>query len=158
MQENLDESVLLTLNDLDQERVRAFLTELQRRFEGASIYDLASLRETAARVLPLLQQFEETRPYAVWLQTHFDYFDTAEELRREVKTVPAKTNAPIVLPNPSIQLQRTVWTRQLAKRPWPPLAQAHVPQLKQIFSAERLPPQLVWVAEGESSFDPNARS
>ena len=33
-----------------------------------------------------------------------------------------------------------------------------VPRLKQIFADEKLPPQLVWVAEVESSFNPAARS
>jgi membrane-bound lytic murein transglycosylase D len=33
-----------------------------------------------------------------------------------------------------------------------------VPRLKQIFIAEHTPPELVWVAEVESSFNPNARS
>jgi len=40
----------------------------------------------------------------------------------------------------------------------PPLAQTHVPRLKEIFAAEKMPPELVWLAEVESSFDPNARS
>jgi len=157
MRENLDDSVLEALNQIDQERVRQFFNELQRRFEGTSIYDLGSIKETASRLLPVLQQFEETQPYAVWLQTHLDYFDTAEELRRQAKPAPPKA-APAPLPPPSIQLQRIVWTKQLAKRPLPTLAQNYVPRTKQIFAAERMPPELVWVAEVESSFDPKARS
>ena len=159
MQENLDESVLEALSQIDHQRVRQFLTELQQRLAGTSIYDLASLKETGSRLVPVLQQFEETAPYGVWLQTHLDYFDVAEELRRAAKPAPVRTtNAPVVLPSPPIQLQRTAWTRQLARRPLPPRAQACVPQLKQIFVNERIPPELVWVAEVESSFDPKARS
>ncbi len=156
MKENLDERVLEALNQIDQERVRAFFEELQRRFGASSIYDLASLKETASRLLPVLQTFEETRPYAVWLETHIDYFEASDQMRREVR--PAKTNAPPVLPRPSIQLQRTVWNRQLLKRPSPPLARAWLPRLKEIFLAERVPPALAWVAEVESSFNPAARS
>jgi len=33
-----------------------------------------------------------------------------------------------------------------------------VPRLKPIFESERVPPQLVWIAEVESSFNPRARS
>ena len=33
-----------------------------------------------------------------------------------------------------------------------------MPQLKKIFINERIPPELVWMAEVQSSFDPNARS
>jgi len=156
--ENLDESVLEALGQIDQDRVRKFLTEVQRRFEGNSIYDLGSLKETAVQLLPVLEQFEETQPYAVWLRTHLDYFDTAEQLRREAKLPPAKPGTPVTLPSPSLPLQRSVWVKQLAKRPLPPLAQAYLPQLKQIFAAERMPPELAWLAEVESSFDPKARS
>ncbi len=156
MRENLDDSVLESLNQIDRERVRQFFTELQRRFEGTSIYDLGSIKDTASRLLPVLQQFEETQPYAVWLRTHLDYFDTAEELRRQAKPPPKAPPAP--LPSPSLQLQRNVWNKQLEKRALPPLAQAYVPRLKQIFASERMPAPLVWLAEVESSFDPKARS
>lgn len=158
MRENLDDSVLEALGQIDQERARQFFTELQKRFENTSIYDLASLKEAATRLLPVLEQFEETQPYGVWLRTHLDYLDTAEDLRQQVKPGPSKPGVPAPLPPPSIQLQRTVWTKKLEKRPLPPLAQTYVPRLKQIFTAERMPPELVWMAEVESSFDPKARS
>ena len=156
MHENLDESVLEALNQIDQERVREFFAELERRFGGTSIYELGSLKETASRLLPVLQKFEETRPYAIWLETHFDYLEASDQMRREAK--PAQTNAPIRLPSPSMQVQRTVWNGQLRTRPLPLLARTYVPQLKQIFLSERMPPELAWVAEVESSFDPGARS
>jgi len=157
MQENLDERVLDQLG-VDQERVRKFFGELRRQFAGTYVYDLGALKETATRLIPVLQQFEETEPYGVWLQTHLDYFDTAEQLRREVKPTRPKQSASARLPSPSPQLQRSVWVKQLDKRPLPPLAQDYLPRLKQIFIEERMPPALVWVAEVESSFDPKARS
>jgi len=157
LQDNLDDDVLEALSQIDQGRVRAFFTELQRRFAGTSVYDLGSLKETADRLLPLLEQFEETQPYAVWLQTHLDYLDTAEQLRRQAKPTP-KPGTPVPLPSPSLPVQRTIWTRQLERRPLPPLAQNYLPRLKQIFIAERVPPELAWVAEVESSFHPEARS
>jgi len=40
----------------------------------------------------------------------------------------------------------------------PKIAQPYVGRLKPIFTAEGVPPELVWVAEVESSFDPRARS
>jgi membrane-bound lytic murein transglycosylase D len=33
-----------------------------------------------------------------------------------------------------------------------------VPRLKPVFAAQKVPPELVWIAEVESSFDPRARS
>jgi membrane-bound lytic murein transglycosylase D len=138
--------------------VRKFFSELRHQFQGTYVYDLGALKETATRLLPVLYQLEETEPYAVWLETHLDYFDTAEELRREVKPPPPKQPPAMRLPSPSPDLQRSVWKKQLEKRPWPPLAQNYVPRLKEIFITEKMPPELVWVAEVESSFDPRARS
>jgi membrane-bound lytic murein transglycosylase D len=157
MQENLDDDALNALKQIDQDRVREILAALEQRFQGTNIFELSSLREAADRALPVLQQFEETRPYAVWLQTHLDYFDASEELRRELKPSPGSGASPLP-PAPPFKLQRQVWVRELARRPWPPLAQTYVPRLKEIFVSEKLPPQLVWLAEVESSFDPTARS
>src|SRR5262245_46171447 len=157
MESHLDERVLDQLG-IDQERARKFFEELRRQFAGTYVYNLGALKETAIRLLPVLQQFEETQPYAIWLQTHLDYFDTAEQLRREATPAGPTPRAPIRLPSPSPQRQRSVWVKQLDKRPEPPLAQDHLPRLKQIFIEERMPPELVWVAEVESSFDPKARS
>ena len=156
MRENLDDSVLAALGQIDQDRVRQFFAELSRRFEGTSLYDLGPLADTASRLLPVLQQFEETQPYAAWLQTHLDYLDSANQMQREMSPTPLKPG--VSVPRPTFQVQRSVWVKQLEKRPLPPLAQAQVPRLKEIFIAERMPPELVWVAEVESSFNPQARS
>jgi len=156
MRENLDDSVLLALGQIDRNRVREFFTELHQQFESSSVYDLGALKETASQLLPVLQQFDETRPYAVWLQTHFDYLDTADELWREMRPSPPKPGA--IVPAPSPERQRSVWNKQFEKRPLPPLSETYVSRLKPIFSAERTPAELVWVAEVESSFDPKARS
>src|SRR6185503_14216393 len=98
-----------------------------------------------------------TRPWAVWLQTRLDYFEVAEQLRREAGPAPEKL-APSRLPNPPPQVERSIWIRELKDRSRPPLADDYVPGLKQIFAAEKLPTELVWVAEVESSFNPVARS
>jgi membrane-bound lytic murein transglycosylase D len=46
----------------------------------------------------------------------------------------------------------------MEKRPMPATAQTYVPRLKPIFSTQGTPPSLVWLAEVESSFNPQARS
>lgn len=158
MRENLDENILQALDQVDRDRVRAFFDEMQKRSQSNYIYDLASLRETAAALLPLLEGFDETRPYAGWLKTRLDYLQTAEELRRQARPAPPKRGLPATLPAPTLQLQRTVWTRQLEKRPLPPRAQAFLPKIQPIFAAEKVPAPLVWLAEVESSFDPDAKS
>jgi membrane-bound lytic murein transglycosylase D len=48
--------------------------------------------------------------------------------------------------------------KKVSSGPWPALAKQYVPELKPIFAAQQIPPELVWVADAESSFDPGARS
>ena len=158
LRENLDDSVLQALEQVDQDRVREFFDDLQKRFQNDYVYDLGALRQTAATLLPLLQRYEETAPYAAWLQTRIDYLETADELRRQAKPAPPKRGVPATLPPPTLPLQRTVWTTKLEKRPLPPRAQLYVPKLKPIFAVEKIPAQLVWLAEVESSFTPDAKS
>lgn len=149
--ENIDEDALETLG-VDRDRVERFLREIQKRLEGASVYDLASLRKSALDVLPVLQEFDETRPYAVWLRTRLDYLDVSEELRsKETTTQPSPSG-------PTPQRERSVWVTQVTNRPVPEAAEKYLSRLKATFVEEKVPAELVWVAEVESSFDPSARS
>ncbi|HKQ38085.1 MAG TPA: lytic transglycosylase domain-containing protein [Verrucomicrobiae bacterium] len=150
MRENLDEGVLHIFNQVDRERVRELFAELNKSLGNDNVYDLAPLREGASRLQPLLEQFEETRPYASWLKTHFDYLDVADELRR--KALPSPKS------NPTPESQRGAWERRLDKRPLPGRAEKYVSRLKRLFIAQGVPGALVWMAEVESSFDPAARS
>ena len=154
LQENVDDSVWEALG-VDAGRAQQFLVDLQRQFEATYVFDLAALREPAAEILPLLEQYEETEPFAIWLKTRLDYFEVARKLRSALP--PAETNA-VRLPNPSPQTERKAWIDVTQERPTPPLAFKQVAQLKKIFADERVPPELVWLAEVESSFDPKARS
>jgi membrane-bound lytic murein transglycosylase D len=53
---------------------------------------------------------------------------------------------------------RQVWVRKLGNRPPPARAAALLPDLKRIFREEGVPPEFVWQAEAESTFNPAARS
>ncbi|MGI5868840.1 MAG: lytic transglycosylase domain-containing protein [Kiritimatiellia bacterium] len=53
---------------------------------------------------------------------------------------------------------RAYWSKKIARRTPPRRANELVPRLERIFEASGLPPQLVWVAEVESTLDPAARS
>ena len=158
MQDNIDPDVLKALKGLDQERVQRIFSELQLAMQGTNLYQLGSLRETASQLAPLLQKYEATAPYGVWLQSRLDYLDAAGKFQLEMKSYIPKPGAAMLPPGPPLKLQRQVWVRELAQRPWPPLAQTYVPRLKEVFISEKMPPELVWVAEVESSFDPRARS
>ena len=83
--------------------------------------------------------------------------------------IPHPTNAPpdtVATPPPAtVEKARNryveskeVWLRKLANRPAPARAAALLPEVKRAFRAEGVPPELVWQAEAESSFNPEARS
>jgi membrane-bound lytic murein transglycosylase D len=153
--DNLDDDVLKLLEDVDRDRLRSFLVELESRFQTNSVYELAPLRAPAKDFVQFLEQWEETLPLAQWLKTRLDYLDVAEELKRAAP-LPTKPNTP--RPPPTFTDERTIWERQFDRRPFPIKAEALVPKLKRIFRSEKLPAELVWVAEVESSFNPAARS
>ncbi|HZL43185.1 MAG TPA: lytic transglycosylase domain-containing protein [Verrucomicrobiae bacterium] len=159
MQENLDTNVLNALPEVDERAVQEFFREARRRFQGDYVVDIAALRQTAQTILPLLESREETRPYAAWLKAQMDYLDVADEIRLTMPSPKTETNQPPrPIPNPSPQREREIWTKKVSGGPWPASAKEYVPELKPIFAAQHVPPELVWVAEVESSFDRRARS
>jgi len=152
--ENIDGDVLAALGGADRKRTDYLFKEFTLRLQNENVYDLAPLKDTATTLLPVLEGFEETKPYASWLRTHLDYLLVSDELKRSAPALrPGQPS-----PNPPADAQRTVWDQQLDKRPLPARAQTYVSRLKPIFSAQGAPPALVWLAEVESSFDPSARS
>jgi membrane-bound lytic murein transglycosylase D len=158
-EENLDESVLRSLPEVDRQKVEEFLRQCQSQLQSDYVLDLATLKDTAKFVLPLLDAHPETQPYAAWLRSRLDYFEVAEELRKQApspKPLPGQPTKPRL--NPSSSAERKVWEQRLSQRDRPPAANPLVPKLKSIFAAERVPEQLVWVAEVESGFNPRARS
>ena len=158
-EQNLDENFLRALPEMDREQVEQFLRDYQQRLQGPYVLDLAALKDAATVFLPLLEGQEETRPYAFWLKSRLDYLDVADEFRRGApppKLVPGQPPKPPS--NPSPQTERKVWQRRVSERPLPKGAEALVTKLKPVFAQERVPAELVWLAEVESSFDPRARS
>jgi membrane-bound lytic murein transglycosylase D len=157
--ENLDEDALRVLQSADQDKVRQFLAQIQKQFHGEYVVDLASLKDTAKNIVPLLQSYDETLPYAIWLNTRLDYLDVADQFKLIIPLPKAEPGQPPKpWPNPAPQKEREVWVRELAERPWPKNAKPYIANLKPIFATEKVPPELVWIAEVESSFDPRARS
>lgn len=158
-QENLDTNVLNALPEVDERAVRQFFREVQQRFQSDYVVDIAALRQTARTVLPLLESREETQPYAAWLRARMDYLEVADEIRLTIPPPKVGTNQPPqAVPNPTPQKEREIWVRKVSRSPWPALAKEYVPRLKPVFTAQKIPPELVWVAEVESSFDRRARS
>lgn len=159
-QDNLDTNVLNSLSDVDEQAVQQFFSQLQQEFQGEYVVDLASLRDTAQSILPLLESSEETQPYAAWLKAQMEYLDVADEIQIIIPPPATGTNSPLpTIPNPPAETERTLWFKKdSATNAWPVSAKEYVPELKPIFSAQKVPPELVWVAEVESGFDRHALS
>jgi membrane-bound lytic murein transglycosylase D len=158
-QENLDEDVLRAFQPADRDKVKAALAEFQKQFQGEYVLDLAELKDLARTVLPLLEQYEETLPYALWLKTRLDYLEVADQFRLIIPAPKAEPGRPPpLIPNPSPQKEREIWITKLKERSYPQSAKPYLAELKSVFVSERVPPELVWIAEVESSFDPRARS
>jgi len=158
-EETLDTNALKVLQSADEEKAKQLLADVQRELQGEYVIDLAWLKETAKTVIPLLEKYEETYPYAVWLKTRLDYLEVADQFRFIVPPPQVRPGeSPKNPPNPPPQKEREIWITRLSQRPLPKTAQPYIPRLKPIFAAQGVPPELVWVAEVESSFDPRARS
>jgi membrane-bound lytic murein transglycosylase D len=158
-QDNLDTNVLNALPRVDDPVVRQFFREAQRDFQGDYVVDIAALRQTAQAILPLLESSEETQPYAAWLKARMDYLDVADEIRLIIPPPTVETNQPPrPVPNPPPQKERELWVKKVSAFPRPALANEYVPELKPVFTAQKIPPELVWVAEVESGFDRRALS
>jgi membrane-bound lytic murein transglycosylase D len=158
-QENLDEDVLRALQQADRDKARKLLADVQKQFQGEYVIDLATLRDAVKAIIPLLEGYEETLPYALWLKTRLDYLEVADQLRLVIpppKAVPGQPAQSIATPSP--QKEREIWITKLTDRSYPANAKPYIPQLKSIFASEHVPTELVWIAEVESSFDPRVRS
>ena len=149
--ENLDEDTLRALQDVDRDKVKQFFNDIQKRFHGEYVIDLASLKDTAKTILPLLEGYEETQPYAAWLKAQLDYLEVADQFRLIIPPPKVEPGQPPKrVPNPAPNMEREIWVKKLADRPWPDGAKPYVTRLKPIFTAQKVPPELVWVAEVES--------
>lgn len=158
-QENLDTNVLNALPSVDDPQVQQFLRELEKRYKGDYVVDLAGLRDTARTAISVLESSDDTQPYAAWLKAQLDYLEVADQVRISIRPPGTQTNQPPQpIPNPSPGTEREIWIKRVVDRPWPPPAKKLVPELKPVFTAQKVPPELVWVAEVESSFDRRALS
>jgi membrane-bound lytic murein transglycosylase D len=159
LRDNVDTNVLQSLPQLDEKQAALLLQRFQAQFQGEYIVDVARLRPLAAVALPWIEQDETLRPYAPWLRSRMDYFDAANQLSLLIPPPRIVPGQPTPKPaNPTPALQRRVWTSVVATEPWPAAANQLVPRLKPIFLSERVPAELVWMAEVESAFDPKAKS
>jgi len=144
-------SALTDLGELDEEALAHICRELQDRFQGDYVLDLAALRQVATALIPLLEKSDDTQPFAVWLKARLDYLEMADQLKPSRPTVKP-------IPNPPPEIQRRAWQQRVEKTPALSPAAKLASRLKPIFAAQQVPAELVWLAEVESSFNLRARS
>lgn len=157
------------------ESVEAYLADLQRAFQEGTFEDLAAYELDATVVLRVLGRFEGGDELVDWLTPRVDYLVAARELPptaflpppppAPARTPPARSPEeaqravrPAAPPAPPPVPTRPYWDRIIVGRQPPARAAEYVPRLKKIFTQQGVPPELVWLAEVESSMNPKARS
>ncbi|MDP8236795.1 MAG: transglycosylase SLT domain-containing protein [Candidatus Erginobacter occultus] len=162
-----------------EEDWRRFWTGVQSALQSGDLEQLSWMYPEAVRGLEILDTIPGAESYADWFRQRLDYFDVADRVARRYPAPlppPARPPAPpgaivpppppkTAPPPPAVSRKREesvtsleLWKAKLKGRPAPARAGEFVPGLKRIFAAEGVPPELVWLAEVESSFNPEARS
>lgn len=156
------------------DEVRRFLTRLETELDDSSSEELAAYEREARRALRVLRRREGGDLLAAWLEPQLDLLKAASQIAStpvahwpEImpEAAPGDVDAVVapapMLPAPGVmrpQFTRTYWDRVLLARRAPRRAADYVPRLKEIFAAAGVPPELVWIAEVESSMNPEATS
>jgi membrane-bound lytic murein transglycosylase D len=135
-----------------------FAVKLQRALESNSFEELAEYEPQARAALAALRALPGYEDYADWLEERLDLIQAAKLAGQQPPPKPAPPppgpGRPTAPPLPYYEL----WLQRLRGRPVPPPAAALLPMLRAAFAAEGVPAELVWLAEVESTFNPNARS
>ena len=181
LEENFDTEQLEPLSPEQQQRLIAQLQPIADSLALGSIEDFAALRPQAAQLLAWLREQSWGQPYADWLAPRMDYLDLASEAvetsrrqwaeeQRRLRDPRLPLPTPNERPRPTLRFEvvrdrvyrsamsNNTWTRRIAQRTPPARAAELAPRLKTVFRAEGVAPEWVWLAEVESSFDPDAKS
>ena len=132
-----------------------FAARLQHALDNNSLQELADFEPQARAALAALRACPGYGDYADWLQLRIAESEAAKQsLARQGR--PAQVG-PAATPHPAIPLF-DVWLDRVRTRPEPDDASGLIPRLREDFASEGVPAALAWLAEAESSLNPNARS
>ena len=143
-----------------REQWDAFAARLEKTRETGTLAELAAYETEARTALLALRALPDYADYADWLEARINEIVVAKEATQPVTPPPADQPAPPPPPkslNTDIPLY-DLWITRTRERPRPVRADEFLPDLKKIFTAEGLPPGLVWLVETESMFNPQAKS
>jgi len=159
-----------------EEEWKEFWIRIETTLKSDSLADWAWIRPEAERALTLLRSLPGGEDYADWLFERLDYLEMAEgaltfvlgdnaPVRSEPagpRLSPPSRSSSVSAPDAAeaVRTARTIenWKNRIGSRPAPSRAASLVPRLKPIFQSEGIPPEWVWLAEVESSFNPKATS
>jgi membrane-bound lytic murein transglycosylase D len=158
-EKKMDTNVFVALQSLNQQKVHQFVRDMQQRFQGEYVVSLASFRDTAEELVPWLEGWPGTRPYGDWLKARLDYFGVVDEIRFTIPPPEVETNQPAgPVPNLVLATLQKMWLRKVEGDSLSPEVTNYLVRLKAVFLAQKIPPELFWLAEVESAFNASARS
>lgn len=141
----------------------AFAGRLQTALEQSDLRVLAAYEPEARAALKALQLFPDYADYAEWLEERLDYIQAAGiAVKQPGQPLPPKP--PVLKPGQRPPLAQpdipyfNLWLVRMKARPEPPRARELLPKVRAAFAAEGVSPDLGWLAEAESTFNPSARS
>lgn len=140
---------------LPPEELATLVQRLSAAGQADDARELASFAPEARLAIASLRSRPGFVDYAAWLQNLLDEIEAADVALKPDSAEPAKTVAAARVVNVPYY---DFWLGRIAARPRPERADAFLPSLHAAFAAEGVPPELVWLAETESSFNPRARS
>jgi membrane-bound lytic murein transglycosylase D len=158
-----------------REEWKYFLPKLKKALEGNSLEDLAALESDTRAAVKVLERMPEGEPLAIWLRERLELIEAARDLSKPQASTPKPGVKPGPAPKPSPgQPTRPpsrpgtaasgnipaldYWVARIQRTPAPAGATAVLPIMKRSFANERMPTQLVWLAEVESTFKAEAAS
>jgi membrane-bound lytic murein transglycosylase D len=180
VEENVPENVQEMLVPSRQDWT-LFWRQLEDALHSEDFEDLAWILPEVRAAVAVLRRFPETQGYAAWLEQRLDYCEMSAQIVKAVPVTNVKTAPPPKTKKPTIvvpkrPVQKTVtpvkiqqkrsaaaqnkqnWKNKIAAKPRTAGKEELIPSLKKEFSAEGVAPQWVWVAEVESSLNPDAKS
>jgi membrane-bound lytic murein transglycosylase D len=138
-----------------KEQWDAFAVRFQQALDNNSLEGLAEHEPEARSALNALHALPGYEGYAEWLGLRIDEVEGAAQASRAPARLSPKE--PSVRPGQSIPYL-DLWKARVKDRPIPSGAATLMPKLREAFIAAGVPPELAWIAEAESTLDPDAVS
>lgn len=148
-----------------KEQWNAFAAKLQAALQSDSFQGLADYAPPARAALTTLRNLGADDELADWLEQRLDEAEAARQIQSAATPPPSPPiSSPPAPPRPGTPMVRPripyydLWLSRVRTRPVPVGAAVLMPSLQTAFADEGVPESLAWVAEAESSLNPNARS